>query len=583
MQAQMPNIYPDCAATLTLSGDQKRRYVLSPKTTTVIGRAQDCQVVLNGTQYPTLSRRHAEIRWINLSGKSGWQILDAGATNGTFVNGQRINGYHLLKSGDRLTLGYQGPEFIFECEPLEETVVSNIPSTQTINQATTPNGITQEEGKSQSSSVGNQATKKNSNSQSVENQPREEKEKKSEENITVKSQSLNLILKFLKWVIDNLTIPLIITGIGAYLTTSITSQLQAGDTRQKNLTDYFNSMKELTVSNQINRQNGEDLRHLKRSRTFWMLREVDGQTKGLIVRFLHESKLASRHKSKLHLEHPCRYFSRSELHHSLSLSGADLREIVLSNAWLPCIDLKGAYIQDANLERSNLRYANLKEISLGIPPDSSKKEWWSKLIQPWKLLEKNQETSLKRVNLRGANLRGAILTGADPRLDIKGAVYDSKTEIPPDLQDKFKKEAYYIRPFEDLSRVNLWGIDLGGAKLTGANLSDAILWKTKLNNAILSHANLRNADLSHADLRNADLSHANLTGANLIGINFSDANQIKSACNWETAIYKGHRDRDKLTWIVDEKANKKYIEQLKQNKASAPKEPVDCSRWEYNY
>jgi len=55
--------------------------------------------------------------------------------------------------------------------------------------------------------------------------------------------------------------------------------------------------------------------------------------------------------------------------------------------------------------------------------------------------------------------------------------------------------------------------------------------------------------------------------------------QIKSACNWSTALYRGKFDSDKLTWIVDEKANQQFIQQLKQDKASEPKEPVDCSKW----
>lgn len=54
---------------------------------------------------------------------------------------------------------------------------------------------------------------------------------------------------------------------------------------------------------------------------------------------------------------------------------------------------------------------------------------------------------------------------------------------------------------------------------------------------------------------------------------------FKSACNWEKAIYKGYKDTEKFfEWIVDEKANQQYIEQLKQDKASDPKTPVDCSR-----
>ena len=463
MQAQMLNMYSYSPATLTLidGKHQKKRYVLSPKTITIIGRTQNCQVVINGTQYPTVSRHHAEIRWSNLSGKSGWQILDAGATNGTFVNGQRINGYHFLKSGDHLMLGYEGPKLIFECELLEETFVDNIPSAQTINQATAPNRITQEEVKSYSLTAGNQSIKKSSNSQSFGNQPIKEKEETSEEFITIKSRNLNLIFKLLKWGTDKLTGPLIITGIGILFTGHVISELEAGEARRKNLTDYFNTMKELAVTNQINRGRLGDLIQFKRSRTFWILRELDGKGKGLIIRFLSEFKLIQ--------EDYCLSPSQTVL----SLSGADLREIVLSDAWLPCIDLQGAYIQGANLERSNLRSADLRSIRLGTPPGLLKEDLWSKLIQ-LNFFKKNQKTNFKEVDLLGANLDGAHLIEAK-----------------------------------------------------------------------------------------------NLTPS-----------QIKSACYWETAIYKGHWNDEQKKWVIDEEANEQYIDQLKEDKASEPKEPVDCSRWE---
>ena len=56
--------------------------------------------------------------------------------------------------------------------------------------------------------------------------------------------------------------------------------------------------------------------------------------------------------------------------------------------------------------------------------------------------------------------------------------------------------------------------------------------------------------------------------------------QIKLACNWEKAVYAGSYYREKSKWIVNEIANQQLIKQLKQDKASDPKEKVDCSMWE---
>jgi WD40 repeat protein len=110
-------------ATLTLNerleSGQNPQYSLSPQTITVIGRSPDCQIVLDPYQYITVSRRHAEIALIN----STWIIKDLGTTNGTLVNNNRISDSQILVSGDRITLGLKGPEFIFECVILNPTVM----------------------------------------------------------------------------------------------------------------------------------------------------------------------------------------------------------------------------------------------------------------------------------------------------------------------------------------------------------------------------------------------------------------------------------------------------------------------------
>ena len=75
-------------------------------------------------------------------------------------------------------------------------------------------------------------------------------------------------------------------------------------------------------------------------------------------------------------------------------------------------------------------------------------------------------------------------------------------------------------------------------------------------------------DLSNSNLVRAYLNGANLESANLNGAkNLSNA-QIKSACFWEKAIF-----------TPDEQANQKKIEEIRQDKASDPTTPPDCSRW----
>ena len=123
------------------------------------------------------------------------------------------------------------------------------------------------------------------------------------------------------------------------------------------------------------------------------------------------------------------------------------------------------------------------------------------------------------------------------------------------------------------------GANLTDAYLTRANLTDANLARANLASADLASANLASADLSSADLSSANLNSANLNSANFIEAKNLTNAQIKLACFWDKAIYKGRYDEQKSEWITDEKANQAFIAQLKQDKASDPKVKPDCSKW----
>ncbi|MGZ4430083.1 MAG: FhaA domain-containing protein [Gaiellales bacterium] len=64
---------------------------------TVLGRSSECDVVVDD---PNVSRRHAEIRRIG----DGYSLVDLSSTNGTEVNGQRIQETALM-SGDVIGVG----------------------------------------------------------------------------------------------------------------------------------------------------------------------------------------------------------------------------------------------------------------------------------------------------------------------------------------------------------------------------------------------------------------------------------------------------------------------------------------------
>jgi len=74
-----------------------RRMVVSPAGVS-IGRSRQCDVVLND---PNVSRQHAEIR----PRGGSWVLTDLGSTNGSCINGRRIDAPEVIKPGDEIELG----------------------------------------------------------------------------------------------------------------------------------------------------------------------------------------------------------------------------------------------------------------------------------------------------------------------------------------------------------------------------------------------------------------------------------------------------------------------------------------------
>ncbi len=94
-------------------------YTLVQSQSFTLGRDLDCQISVDPLVYTAVSRRHAEIRPVtttsgHFEASSLWWVCDLNSSNGTFVNGQRLVGCQVLRDGDRIVLGQQGPAFRFE-------------------------------------------------------------------------------------------------------------------------------------------------------------------------------------------------------------------------------------------------------------------------------------------------------------------------------------------------------------------------------------------------------------------------------------------------------------------------------------
>lgn len=92
---------------------------LSTHQSIFIGQNPNCQIVLNSKNYPGISNHHLEIRPVipqSLGSPPCWQACDLGSFSGTYINNQRLQSCQTLQVGDRISLGQQGVEFIFDCK-----------------------------------------------------------------------------------------------------------------------------------------------------------------------------------------------------------------------------------------------------------------------------------------------------------------------------------------------------------------------------------------------------------------------------------------------------------------------------------
>ena len=220
-----------------------------------------------------------------------------------------------------------------------------------------------------------------------------------------------------------------------------------------------------------------------------------------------------------------------------------LEQLVKAKKSLKLLNLKNANLSNAHLEKANLESANLEQVNLS-------------------------NSHLEKANLKNANLSLTQIV----RTHLESA---------------------------HLENANLSNAHLANAYLINANLEGAYLSRAHLQGAYFNRSHLQGAHFYHADFEQVNFHRANLAltyfyrpnfqGAHFYGANLQEANlieaqnltpaQIKSACNWQQAIYKGVWELNNFRWVADEEANQQFIQQLQQDKDSDPQQPVDCSEW----
>ncbi|MBC6422107.1 MAG: PrsW family intramembrane metalloprotease [Hormoscilla sp. SP12CHS1] len=112
---------------VTSLGEQSQTVELNSRQEVAIGRDPSCQIILDSLIYSGVSRRHAAV--CPLAEAGSWKICDLKSANGTYVNNQRISGCQILQPGDRIVLGQNIAELVFEVQGTSPPTQASAPRT----------------------------------------------------------------------------------------------------------------------------------------------------------------------------------------------------------------------------------------------------------------------------------------------------------------------------------------------------------------------------------------------------------------------------------------------------------------------
>ena len=282
--------------------------------------------------------------------------------------------------------------------------------------------------------------------------------------------------------------------------------------RENALQSYFSEISKLLLERNLGQSDAEDeVRVIARALTLSVLRSLDGDRKGAVMRFLIDARLV---QGKLDIR-------------DADLRNADLRHVYFHGFNLRNVDLRGAKLDWANFKNADGWEEAKLDRKWQVVAQAATRCSLETLLRGQDLRNANlKDMSLYNCDLRGTDLRGAVLDGAHFQEAIinERTILDSKWRLVYDVVNG-KADVRKLHDVDfrhaDLLAVNLEDSDLSGAKLDGANLSSAIL-----NNSIMANVSASLADFSLASLAGATLKNARFILATFVETQF-----VKSDCS----------------------------------------------------
>jgi len=213
------------------------------------------------------------------------------------------------------------------------------------------------------------------------------------------------------------------TGIYQFNEQQKTSAVQMLDQqRQATLNGYIDDIAALALQHNLAKSKPGDLvRAIATARTLTAVRNLDGDRKGTLIRYLWEAGLIrGRHPvvELFHADLNGATFTSANLY-QINLSPLGLSSAKLANAGLNGADLNGSVLIESDLSGADLNCFR--------PGSNSKLDACADLRGAYLMRASLAGADLRDANLAGADLKGTDLTGAKlSGADFRGAKYNSR-------------------------------------------------------------------------------------------------------------------------------------------------------------
>jgi uncharacterized protein YjbI with pentapeptide repeats len=229
----------------------------------------------------------------------------------------------------------------------------------------------------------------------------------------------------------------------------------------------------------------------------------------------------------------------------------------LSNLYLGCANLEGAFLYQANISNSDLNHANLYSAWFSSSTLISSDFSYADISSGYFRFANAQNSNFSNANLNHSDFGGCDLTGANlsyadlnnssmGSLVLTNAVaHHANISTGNDEYGVYMKYSTLINT--DFSYANLNAVQLDGSEIDGsvlhqvvaknAQLAASTIYSTDFTDAILTGINFAGSTITFSDFSHADLSGSNFSGTTLQSVYFTNADLSNSFFRPDTHFY----------------------------------------------